>query len=140
MKKFIPIVVVLVVVAGGSFFGGMKYGQSKGTARVGQGNFQNFGNMNVTGTRSGAETRQGANFTAGEITAKDADSITLKLTSGSSKIVFYSASTGIQKSATGTSDDLTVGETVSITGTTNTDGSVTAQSIQLRSVSSLNQP
>ncbi len=79
----------------------------------------------------GSAMRNGS-ITAGEIVSKDDTSITLKLRDGSSKIVFYSTSTGIQKTATGTPADLTVGEQVAVTSSQNQGGSLTAQSIQIR--------
>ena len=76
----------------------------------------------------------------GTIIAKDATSITVQLRSvGSStptttgtKIVLYDASTQIMKTDTGTTNDLTIGQSVVVGGTANSDGSVTATSIQLR--------
>jgi hypothetical protein len=52
---------------------------------------------------------------------------------GGSKIVLFSASTTVMKATTVSRDDLTVGEQVTVTGATNTDGTVSAQSVQVRS-------
>ena len=78
--------------------------------------------------------RGGANsgMAVGETIAKDDKSITLKLRDGGSKIVFYSASTQWQKMAEASQYDFAVGKQVIASGTANSDGSVTAQMIQLR--------
>lgn len=131
-KIIIAAILTAVIVGTGSFFGGMQYGKSTRLSF----NRQNFnGQMGaniagVIGNRAGG-ARAGANFTAGEIIAKDNQSITVKLRDGSSKIIFLSAKTEITKSATGTADDLVIGKTISASGATNTDGSVTADKIQL---------
>lgn len=83
--------------------------------------------MGMMGGRMG-----GANLANGEIIAKDEKSITIKLRDGGSKIIFLSGTTAINKSATGTIDDLKVGTQVTATGTINTDGSVSAQMVQIR--------
>jgi ABC-type Na+ efflux pump permease subunit len=138
MKKNILVTVVIVVIVGaGAFYGGMKYAQSKSltpqsfqnlTAQQRQQLFANAG-----GTRSGTRTGQGTSgFSAGQIIAKDDKSITIKMQDGSSKIVFYSDTTQVQKSTNGTSSDLQIGQEVTANGTANSDGSVTAQSIQIR--------
>lgn len=132
MNKILLIIfVVAVMVGGGAFYGGMKYQQSKIPFRQ---NFQNLSpeerqqriqQMGVTGNRTGA------GFATGEVISKDDKSITVKIQNGGSKIIFYSNNTEISKFATGTPDDLEVGKTVTVNGTTNQDGSITAQSIQI---------
>lgn len=116
------------MVGAGAFFAGMKYQQSKQPAfsrqfagqqgaRTGQGQVQ--GN------------RQGLRPVNGEIISKDDKSITVKLQDGSSKIVLISDKTSINKATEATIDDLKSGEKVAVFGQENSDGSVTAQNIQL---------
>lgn len=130
MKKILPIIIIVIIVGAGAFFGGMKYDQSKQTnlrqQRFGQMG-ANVGEIRSSGARDGA-----GNFVGGEIIAKDDKSITIKLQDSGSKIIFFSDSTQITKSASGTVDDLKTGENLMITGQTNADGSITAQTIQIR--------
>lgn len=80
-------------------------------------------------------------FLNGEIIAKDDKSITIKIQGDSgSKIVFFSDKTEVSKFASGSLSDLQVGQTVFINGTANTDGNVTAQTVQLRPAAPVNQP
>lgn len=161
MNKLIAIVIATaVVVGGGAFFGGMKYAESKNPrSRVSQADSQNLQNLSLEerqqrlqelgvnaggagfrGGQGGSGQRGGGNgFTAGEIISKDDKSVTIKLQDGGSKIVFLSDSTEITKSAEGTLSDLEVGENISVNGATNSDGSVTAQTIQLRPLPNRNQ-
>lgn len=135
MKKFLPLIIIAVVVVGGcAFYGGMKFGGSKG-----QKGFQAGGAMQDQrwgGATGAAGARQGGgnmgNLANGEILSKDDQSITIKMRDGGSKIIFFSTSTEVGKFVTGTVADLIVGQTIMATGKTNTDGSVTAQTIQLR--------
>jgi len=132
-KTTIILVIAAVIVGVVIFIGGMKYGQSKvAFPGNGQNSFQqgnigaNFGG--AKGTMKGSE-----NLVSGEIISKDDKSITVKLNNSGSKIVFLSQSTQVQKTASGTIDDLVTGEQVVVTGITNSDGSITAQSVQVMS-------
>lgn len=121
MKNTIIIAILVLVIAGaGGFFAGTKYQQSKQTTRQ-------FGNRNTV-------NRSGFQSVNGDIVSSDANSITVKLQDGSSKIVLYSDKTPINKSSQGTPADLKAGENVAVFGQTNSDGSVTAQNIQLNPV------
>jgi hypothetical protein len=115
-----------VVLVGGAFYGGTKY--ASGT------NARTIGNRQ-TGMAGGQFNRMGARaggFTSGEIISKDPTSITIKMTDGSTKIVLVATSTQVMKSTSGAVSDLQKGTSVVVTGTTNTDGSLTAQSVQIR--------
>jgi len=120
-------VVIAVVFSVGGFFGGMQYGKSAEQKQL-TSNFRSSGNGTFV-RRGGAN---GGGFTNGQIISKDSNSITLQTMGGGSKIVFLAGSTQIAKSAQGTADDLTTGEGVVVTGTANSDGSITAQNIQIR--------
>src|SRR3989339_1789588 len=131
MNKKIGLGVVGIIILVGVFYGGMIYGKSQVPTR-GQG-MQAFGQNGVDGTTRGIRNGVGmGGFVVGEIICKDDKSITVKLQDGGSKIIFLGANTTIAKTAVGATADLTVGTQVSVTGTTNTDGSVTAQSVQIR--------
>ncbi len=141
MKKIIPILVLSILIVGvGAFYGGMKYQQSKGSP----GNFfgQNFQNMsaeqrqqfaqgNASGSfRQGAGRMVGSGFLSGQVISKDEQSLTLKMQDGSSKIVFFSDATKISKTTEGTVSDISQGDEITIIGQQNSDGSYTAQTIQ----------
>lgn len=137
---------IIVVVALASFTGGMFYGKSSAPKNATGNNWQNQAGRGAGGPggqaggmrRNGAGGPNGGGFINGEILSKDANSLTIKLSDGGSKIVFLSDKTTISKMAEGTSADLEIGKAVMVTGSTGSDGSVTAQSIQLRPVFATN--
>lgn len=128
MKSNTIVIVLLVatIVGGGGFFAGMKYQQSKRP----QGRFGNF----QIGQAGQFGQRQGFRPINGEIISTDDKSITVKLTDNSSKIVLLTDTTAINKSSEGSKEDLKVGKKVVVFGTENSDGSITAQSIQLNPI------
>ena len=130
-KKIIVIFILAILIIGAAaFYGGMKYGQSAKQNFPKDGQFMGM-RQNRTGQFPGGRMG-GGNFISGEILSKDDKSIILKLLDGGSKIVFLSDSTQIMKSAESTAGDLAVGESLSVNGTANSDGSVNAQSIQIK--------
>lgn len=145
-KKIIAIIIaIIIIVGGGSFYAGMKYDQSKSSAKVPgagkgftnlspedrQARLQQFGGANgAGGQQRGVRSNEG--LVNGEIISKDDKSITLKLRDGGSKIIFYSENTEFSKFLAGAPNDLEVGKTVMVNGKANSDGSVSAQTIQIR--------
>lgn len=135
-KNIINIIITVIVAGGASFYAGMHYAQSKAVTPA------NFANMTPEerqalrgqfGNGGGRGGRTGNGGASGEIISKDATSITIKLRDGSgSKIVFLSGATPIMKTASGTASDLQVGTQVNAMGTANSDGSITAQTVQIR--------
>lgn len=80
----------------------------------------------------------GGGFTAGKIISISGDSMTIQsMQSSSTEIVLLSNAIQIEKTVSGTQSDLTPGTSVVITGSTNSDGSLTAQSVQIRPVGTM---
>ncbi len=147
-KKILLVgVVLLVVIVGvGSFYGGMAYAKSSSKGQMGRNfNGQQFGaNIAGMGQRGDMANRVGGagamgGFVSGEVISQDSQSITIKLKdtgkaelSSGTKIIFFSSSTQVMKTSTGSTNDIAVGSSLTITGTPNSDGSITAQSIQIR--------
>lgn len=152
MNKIIVYPIAAAVVAGGlGFWGGTMYSDSKAPANAAFGqNRGGFADMSVQGMQQrfggaggqggysadtrGGTTRGGGSFggmTVGEVLSKDGQSLTVKMPDGSSRIVFYSDTTTVQKTSEGSIDDVDEGTTVRVTGSANDDGSITAQEVQV---------
>lgn len=141
MKKSLPLIIAALIIAGGSFFAGMQYQKNAIASNAGQrGNFANltpeqrqtrFQQNGGAGGGRGAALANGG-FATGAILSKDVQSITVKLQDGGSKIIYLSDKTQVMKTASGSQDDLTIGEQISAQGSPNDDGSISAQTIQIR--------
>lgn len=128
--NYVLLAAIVLIVAGASFFGGILFQKSQTRSTFaqfanGQNRFMRNGMMGQNGNRGFG----GA--VVGEIAAIDNDSLTIKLPDGSSKIINLSQSTTFSKTETGSKNDLKTGIRVAAIGTTNSDGSITAQNIQI---------
>lgn len=131
-------ILIGVIVLGAGFFGGMQYQKSQVPSfQFGNGvNGQNFrqGMMNggsQQNNQTGRMMGRGNGAVRGEIINADDKTITVKLTDGSTKLVLIGSGSTVSQSVTATVKDLTVGKQVAVFGTANTDGSVTAQTLEL---------
>ena len=128
MKKYtvhIVWLVIAIVALGGGYF----WGKAGATAsRAG------FAGAGVYGssTRRFAGGATGGGFTTGQIAQIGSDSMTLQLANGNSQIVFYSSSTPVSEPTVVSPSTLKVGANVMVGGTSNSDGSLTATTIQVR--------
>jgi hypothetical protein len=113
---------VIVIVA---LVGGVVYGKS---SVVSQASKVTAGSA----ARSGYARTGGGGFVSGQIISVDTNSLTVSLANGNSQVVFYSSSTQIMKPTAVPAGTLAAGTRVMIGGTPNSDGSLTAQSIQVQ--------
>jgi len=137
MKKIILLIIVgIVVVGGGAFYEGMQYGKFSSPVQNGSSQFSRgfeFQGTARTGSRTaGGSQMRGGEMIGGEVLSKDATSITIKLPDGGSKNMFFSSSTKIMRLTEGNISEIGVGTQIFGQGTTNPDGSISAQTIQLR--------
>ncbi|MDD4412771.1 MAG: hypothetical protein PHR00_03960 [Patescibacteria group bacterium] len=128
-KQLIIFIIIVLVVGAGCFYAGTKLNNnSRKQFPIGQGNFNGQGNR----VNAGQAKNKTSAMIGGEIVKKDDQSITIKLMDGGSKTVYFATSTQVAKSVDGTLADLSTGINVMVSGKTGTDGSVSAQYIQIR--------
>jgi len=133
MKKIIWTgVVVAIICGGGAFYAGMQYQASQTPARPTAGS----GFAGRTGTFGSA--------TFGTILSIDSGSLILQLPNSTSttatigtNIVLFDSATSISQLNSLPSSNLAVGQSIVVAGTANSDGSITASTIQIRPASSL---
>ncbi len=134
-QTLVGFVIALIVIGGGSFYGGMQYQKSKTPSFAG--GFNRAGMMQGAyggasgGTRGAGRVANGG-FASGDVLSKDDKSITIKLRTGGSEIILLSDKTQVVKADQGAVSDISVGQALTLTGTPNSDGSLTAESIQIR--------
>ncbi len=123
-----------VVIAILSFWGGSAYAKHKSTTALrtmGGPTMQGArGTFTVGGMKNGSNA--GGGFVSGTVLSKTDTTITVQNQAGGSKILLVSPTTAVSKSAQGSITDVAVGSSILATGSTNSDGSITAQTLQLR--------
>ena len=135
-------IAVAVLTGGVGFWGGTMYQKSRSIF-----NFQNRGegrtmmqgqntDTKVSGNRviQGGQGQMGQRNIAGEVTAKDNKSVTVKMNDGSSRIIILSDKTVYRISEESSLDKVAIGTKVAVFGETGTDGSVTATNIEINPV------
>lgn len=129
-QQHILITAISVAAALGiGFYGGTVYQKQQSPMGIRQ--FGSQTNRQFTQGQNQQGTMRGFRPVSGQIIASDDTSITVKMNDGSSKIILLTQTTVINQASKATKEDLKTGTTVAVFGTTNTDGSVTAQSVQL---------
>ena len=146
--KIILAVILVLVIAAGSFYGGMVFGKSQATASAATvpmnfpAGFQPPDGAALQGDgagRFGARGQAGAGgaFGAqpgmifGEIQSIEGDTLVIADPNGGQTRVQVTDTTLIEKNASVEVTDLAPGETVMVSGSENSDGSVTARSVQV---------
>lgn len=119
--KFLYVLILVIIVAAAGFYGGMWYQKNQTQASFargadGQFGFRRFGGNGMMPVR-------------GQVVNTGNNSVTVKLNDGSSKIVDLTAQTTINKTTTGSASDLKSGQEVTAIGMSNSDGSITAQTV-----------
>ncbi|MDD4931080.1 MAG: DUF5666 domain-containing protein [Candidatus Colwellbacteria bacterium] len=140
-KKTIIILVLAVVAVGGiGFFSGTVY--QKKIAKIDS----PFGNNKDRGQQMGfaggatGNRAAGGGMTIGEILSIDGQTMTIKLPDGGSKIILFTDTTPVTKTISADKTEVKVGENVTVSGKSNQDGSLTANSIQIRPTAGIMKP
>jgi len=123
------VAVVGIAIGFGSGYFFRNYQVSKLRTNLNGPNLQRFNGARPADSAGGNQMMRGG--VVGSILSIDDKSITVKLTDGSSKIVLFSDSTTYTNTVSSKQTDLKIGESVAVFGTPNSDGSVTAQSMQI---------
>ena len=133
--KAMYVLILVIVFAAAGFYGGVMYQKSQLRATFAGGAGGQFsgrfggGQGGFAGGQGGPGGASGMRPVSGQIVSQGNDSVTVKLTDGSSEIINLTGQTTINKTSTGAASDLKSGDRVTAIGTTNSDGSVTAQTL-----------
>lgn len=124
-----------VIVSGGiGFMAGNKLGGNEpfNGKREQVGNFQNMRGTGQVGSAIPGGKGMNGGMISGEVLSIDGQSITIKVQNEGSKIILVPEGAKVMKSVSVDKSDIKQGENIIVTGKTNSDGSVSAESIQLR--------
>ena len=128
-KNWITVVVGIVCALAFFFIGRATVGTS---TTAGRGAFASSTRTGAFAGRAGA----GGGFVAGTVVSISNGVMTVSLANGNSENVYYSSSTSIIKPQPASASQLTPGTLVMVGGSSNSDGSVTASTIQVRQATS----
>ena len=133
MKKILPIVIAIFIIAGGTFYCGMKYTEYKKDPRLlfSEERQQFFQENTERNSVREMQRLPDSGFFAGEVINKDEQSLTVKMPNNESRIIFFSSATEISKTAEGSMEDIEIGRQITLNGDKNSDGSYTAKTIQI---------
>jgi len=130
-------IVAAVVFGGGGYYLGMQKATSSTTAATATG--AAFAGRGAGGAGRFGGGAAGGGFTGGTILSIGSGTMTIQMAASTStsattgtKIVLFDTTTQVSEMQTVAPSALTVGQSVTVTGATNSDGSVTATSIQVR--------
>ena len=129
-KIFIIGAGIVIIVGGLCFWGGAYYANNRTYANFDVGMARSQSGVSFQ-ARSIPGVKNDGSFLNGRITALDANMITLQTSDGGSKLVLYATSTSIKKTEQGVIGDISTGTVISVMGTKNNDGSITAKTIQI---------
>lgn len=127
-KALVPVIMILIGLGVG-FFGGVQYRNYQ--ISKSRGNFTGANGTRFIGRNGQNGGMMGRNAVIGSILSMDANSITVKLADGSTKIVILGGTTTYSNTVSASQNDLKTGENVAVFGTPNSDGSVTGVNVQI---------
>lgn len=127
-KYILPMILLIVGISVG-FASGYFFKSYKQTQQFS--NFRNSGQRGSVGSLSGQKPMGSFGSTEGEVISMDDKSVTVKLPDGSTKIILYSSGTLYSNFLEAKKEDIKQGIKISVFGKSNSDGSLTADRIQL---------
>ena len=127
-KTLIAAVLAAVLFGAAGFFGGVTYQKSQAGSSSGFAGRSGAGGFGRAGGAAGGNLA--ANVVTGTVIATDAQSITVKSADGSSKTLFVSAQTQIEKQQILTAADVKVGDQIGAFGQT-ANGGIDARILQV---------
>ncbi len=141
-KSFVSLLVgaiILGCIIGGALAGGIAIGKNQESSQTSQysslpsglGNITGQGDFQFPGNNTGMPS--GSRGTMGTVESVEGSVVTLKAQGGTTVIVNVSDSTSIQKTVEGSLSDIATGNSITVSGNKNTDGSIDATSITITS-------